>query len=46
MDGGMLGLIEMALVLGLTLGLGVWQLVSVRRAMRDPPKRDRDDPGA
>lgn len=32
------GLIEMLLVFGIVLGLAVWQLVSVRRAMR----RDRD----
>jgi hypothetical protein len=47
MNGDVLGLIEMALVLGVTLGIGVWQLVSVRRAMREPPKGDgRDGPGA
>jgi hypothetical protein len=38
MDGEYLGLIEMAFVLVLTLGFGIWQLVSVRRAMREPPK--------
>lgn len=32
------GLIEMLLVFGIVLGLAVWQLVSVRRAMRG----DRD----
>ena len=38
MDGSILGLVEMAFVLFLTLGFGIWQLISVRRAMREPPK--------
>ncbi len=42
MDGSYLVLIELALVLVLTLGFGVWQLISVRRAMRQPPKRPGD----
>jgi hypothetical protein len=40
MDGNYLGLVEMAFVLFLTLGFGIWQLISVRRAMREPPKSD------
>lgn len=41
MSSDMLGLIEMLLVLGIVLGLAVWQLVSVRRAQRE----SKDDPG-
>lgn len=37
-----LGLVEMALVLGVTLGWGVFELLSVRRK-RPPPKPDADD---
>jgi cytochrome oxidase assembly protein ShyY1 len=40
-DGSTLGLIEMLLVLGIVLGLGIWQLVSVRREL----KRDREKSG-
>ena len=42
------GLIELALVFGSVLAFGVWQLVSVRRAMRqdedaEPPRAHDGD---
>jgi len=45
MDGSTLGLIELLLVLGIVLGLGIWQLVSVRREQkRDRGKAGRPEP--
>lgn len=45
MDGSTLGLVEMLLVLGIVLGLGIWQLVSVRRELkRDRGKSGRPEP--
>lgn len=35
----MLGLVELLVVLGIVLGLAVWELVSVRRAQR----KDKDE---
>ena len=35
------GIVEMVLSLGVVLGFGIWQLVSVRRSIReDKEKRD------
>lgn len=38
----MLGLIELLLVLGIVLGLAVWELVSLRRAQRDDKAARRE----
>jgi hypothetical protein len=38
----MAGLIELALVFGAVLGFAVWQLVSVRRAIRRAKVEDDD----
>ena len=38
MDNDYMILVELILVLGLVLGFGIWQLVSVRRSIR----RDRE----
>jgi type II secretory pathway pseudopilin PulG len=42
MSSDMLGLIEMLLVLGIVLGLAVWQLVSVKRAQRETKDERRE----
>ncbi len=36
---------EWAIMFGLAIGLGLWELRSVRRAMREPTKPRRGDPG-
>lgn len=41
MDADLLGLVELILVFGLVLGLGAWQLWSVRRAERDAEEKRR-----
>ena len=41
MEGGTLALIEMLLVFGLVIGFGVWQLVSVRRSIRQDEEKRR-----
>lgn len=41
MEGGTLALIEMLLVFGLVVGFGVWQLVSVRRSIREDEEKRR-----
>ena len=33
------GIVEMLLSFGIVLGFGIWQLVSVRRSMRDDAKK-------
>jgi hypothetical protein len=35
------GIIELALVFGAALGLGIWQLVSIRRELRRDRKNDQ-----
>jgi hypothetical protein len=42
MDSGWLGLMEMALVLGVALGWGFWELYSLRR---DKRRREQHPPG-
>lgn len=40
MDGRTLGLVELSMVFGLVLGLGVWQLWSLRRERRRDAARE------
>jgi hypothetical protein len=45
-DSNILGLVELLLIVGLVFGFGLWQLYTLRRDKREPPRRDRQrDPG-
>jgi ABC-type nickel/cobalt efflux system permease component RcnA len=46
MDGRTLGWLELTLVFGLVLGLGVWQLWSLRREQRRDAERAREAQGS
>jgi hypothetical protein len=40
------GILELSLVFGVALGLGIWQLVAIRRELkRDRNKRDANSSG-
>jgi hypothetical protein len=44
-DPGWLGIIELVLVLGIALVLGIWELVSLRRAKRRAAAAERSSSG-
>lgn len=49
MDGSVLGLVEMALVFGIVVGWGAWELYQLRRLRQQREaleRREREAPGA